>query len=33
VAIVPVNKEVEVKNKSLSINLSANSFSVIRFKL
>ena len=32
-AIVPVNKEVEVKNKMLNTILSPNSFSVIRLKL
>ena len=33
VAIVPVSKEVEVRNKTLNIILLPNSFSVIRFKL
>ena len=32
-AIVPVNKEVEVKNKILNTTVSPNSFSVIRLKL
>ncbi|MES2333038.1 MAG: alpha-L-arabinofuranosidase C-terminal domain-containing protein [Bacteroidota bacterium] len=32
-AIVPVMKVVDVKNKTLSINLSPNSFTVIRLKL
>jgi alpha-N-arabinofuranosidase len=33
VAIVPVSKDAEVKNRSLGVSLPANSFSVIRFKL
>jgi alpha-N-arabinofuranosidase len=33
VAIVPVSKEVEVRNKTLNTTLLPNSFSIIRFKL